>query len=77
MLCVDVRPSDLVVVAAPADTCPYVLMTHAEVIGVDVSALGVTPESVAYVFAWGFGAVILAWGLGWGIGVVKRAIGKF
>ena len=38
--------------------------------------LGVTPETIAYVMGWGFGAVVSAYFFGWVVGVVKRLISK-
>ena len=35
-----------------------------------------TPEAVAYVFAWGMGAVLTMWALGFAVGTVRSVIGK-
>lgn len=36
--------------------------------------IGITPDAVGVAFAWGFGAVIIMFGIGLGLGTVHRAI---
>jgi hypothetical protein len=40
----------------------------------DVAAEQITAENVGYAFAWGFGAVVLFWFLGLGVGVARKLI---
>jgi hypothetical protein len=39
-------------------------------------ALNVSPDGIALAFAWGFGAVLLMWSLGYAVDVCKRLIAK-
>lgn len=34
----------------------------------------VTPENIAFVFAWGFGAVLAFWALAYGLASIQRAL---
>jgi hypothetical protein len=36
--------------------------------------IGITAEQIGYAFGWGFGAVVLCWFFGFGIGVAVNAI---
>lgn len=42
----------------------------------DLIALGISPESVLFVFSWGFASVLTMWGMGFGIGCVVSLIRK-
>jgi hypothetical protein len=42
----------------------------------DYASLGVTPESVGYAWAFGFGSVVVCYLFGYSIGVIKTAINK-
>lgn len=41
-----------------------------------LAAIGINTPDVLYVFAWGFGAVVLAWSFGFVIGVAVDLINK-
>lgn len=43
---------------------------------VDFSSVGITPEVLGYVFAWGFGSVLMGWLLGFGIALALSMIRK-
>lgn len=38
--------------------------------------IGITAEQITYAFGWGFGAVVMCWFLGFGIGAALTAIKK-
>lgn len=40
----------------------------------DYAALGIDPQTILYVFSWGFGSVLFSWSLGFGLGCAVRAI---
>lgn len=82
-LCVTIAPDGTIVQATqqpdPAE-CYAVVLTGAEYrafLNPDFTSLGITPESVLQVAAWGFGAVIGGWVLGltagWVVGAINRA----
>ncbi len=54
-------------------TCPYVVSLYGSW---DMSSLGITPSSVAYVFAWGVASVIGLWVIGIALRAVLGVIGK-
>lgn len=43
---------------------------------VDFTAIGLTPEALLYVFAWGFSAVLMSWLLGFGVALSISLIRK-
>lgn len=43
---------------------------------VDFTAMGITPESLFFVFGWGFAAVFMFWLLGFGAGLGVSLIRK-
>lgn len=47
---------------------------YAEFIPIDFELIGVTAEQVSSAFIFGFGAVVMAWALGFGVGAVIKAI---
>lgn len=40
----------------------------------DMALLGIDAAAILYVWSWGFGSVVFAWFLGFGIGAAKTAI---
>ena len=36
--------------------------------------LAITPENILYVYAWGMGAILLPWSLGFAVGAAKKVI---
>lgn len=54
-----------------ATSCPFVVSSFGEI---DPAALGVTAGSIAYVYAWGVGAVLALWVIGYAVGVAVRVI---
>ncbi|MEL4178339.1 hypothetical protein [Roseateles sp. PN1] len=65
------------VAPAPDGTCPpaaqrFVPLTEA----LDFPSLGITAESVLYVWSWGFGAVLTFWFFGYCIGLAVRLVRK-
>lgn len=38
------------------------------------TSLGITAETMAYAYSWGFGTVVLAFVLGYSVGVAKKGI---
>lgn len=65
------------VCTADVDPCPpgnVASMPFLET--VDFTSMGITPETLFYVFCWGFAAVLLFWLLGFGTAIAVRTIGK-
>lgn len=61
----------------PLPTCSpgdLVILTVQEATGQDLAILGVTPESIASVFGWGFAAIILMWSFGFAVGSAINVI---
>lgn len=54
-----------------ATSCPFVVSSFGEI---DPAALGITASSIGYVYAWGVGAVLALWVLGYGIGAAVRVV---
>lgn len=42
----------------------------------DFALIGIDPETIAYVFAWGFSAVVSIWAIGFAVGVAITLIRK-
>jgi hypothetical protein len=42
----------------------------------DFALLGIDPETIAKVWAWGFGSVMSMWGFGYTIGVATGLVNK-
>ena len=64
-------------IVQPLPTCSpgdLVLLTVQEATGQDLEILGVTPESVAAAFGWGFAAILLMWSIGYGISAAINSI---
>lgn len=40
----------------------------------DFAAVGIDPATILYVFAWGAGAVLSMWAIGYAVGVATRVI---
>jgi hypothetical protein len=61
----------------------YLLQTAAEVnasastiSSLTLETIGINPVSIAYVFAWGLGSVLLIWSLGFAVGAAVKSIKK-
>jgi len=76
MICVTVTPPSTVAVVACDTPGAYALLTVNEATGQDLQLLGITSESVAQVWGWGFAMVLFFWFLGYSVGVAKKLIGK-
>lgn len=66
-------------VICTADENPCQLVNQATALLSDVlapSVLGITPESIAHVFAWGFGSVLLMFLLGYAAGAAVGLVRK-
>ncbi|MCF6281454.1 MAG: hypothetical protein L3J28_04450 [Candidatus Polarisedimenticolaceae bacterium] len=50
-------------------------MTEADFIAA-LTAYGVTPENILYVFSWGMGVVLMSWSVGFAVGVGIKMINK-
>ena len=60
--------------ATPCPPADQVWSTTAEVL--DPAQFGITPEAILHVFSWGFGAVLLGWLIGYGLGLALGVIRK-
>lgn len=59
------------------DPCPPANVSTLALVDVfDPVALGITPETITYVYAWGVAAVLGLFLMGYGIGVAKNIISK-
>lgn len=65
------------VCAVDADPCPpesVASLNFSDVL--DLGALGIEPETVLYVWGWGFASVFMFWliglGIGWATGLIRK-----
>jgi hypothetical protein len=66
-----------IVCTVDADPCPVGNVASLPFLEtVDFTAMGITPETLFYVFCWGFAAVLMAWLLGYGTAVAVGTIRK-
>lgn len=60
--------------ATPCPPTDQQWSTTAEVL--DPAQFGITPEAIGKAFAWGFGAILLGWLLGYGVALALGLIRK-
>lgn len=60
--------------ATPCPPMDQQWSTTAEVL--DPAQFGITPEAIGNAFAWGFGAILLGWLLGYGVALALGLIRK-
>lgn len=61
-----------------APPCPVLDQYWTEAVNVfNMADFGVTSDQILFVFSFGFGAVLVGFFAGWGIGVVTGVIRKF
>ena len=59
------------------DPCPAPNVSTMALVDVfDPASLGITPETVTYVYSWGVAAVLGLFLLGYGVGICKSIISK-